>query len=511
VVTTTSRPGLVNVTPALEVVLEAIASTGGRPLLVGGCVRDAVLSPGTTPKDIDIEVYGVTDPEVLKRALKRVASLSEVGKSFGVLLVTRDGEDFDVSVPRRDSKTGDGHRDFAVDLEPELDFTTASGRRDFTVNAMMYDPFTGELIDCWDGLADLEARVLRHPTSAFTDDPLRVLRGVRFAGRFRMVLAPETAALCRSISDQYSRVSSERVWKEFSGLVEKGVSMSHALKALEDTGWVEHFPELAATRGVLQDPQWHPEGDVFCHLGLSSDKALEVADQAGLTGDDRAVVVLGALVHDFGKVTSTQVAPDGRITSHGHAEDGVEPARFFLERLKTPSDVLNRVLPIVREHMCTASAPDGPTRSAVRRLARRLAPASIEEWAMVCTADKGGRGAGSKSSGTGPWLELAKEVGVGREPEPLLLKGEALMEMGHKPGPQFKLVMAAALEAQDADEFSDEAGAREWLAELTRSGRLEELLEEGRRLAQELVAAKAAQREALRVANRAAKAARTKT
>jgi tRNA nucleotidyltransferase (CCA-adding enzyme) len=457
---TARERSLVHLDGAVLSVLAAIRSAGGRPMLVGGCVRDAILSPGIPSKDIDIEVYGLTFA-ALADALARTGPVDEVGKSFGVLKVRADGTDLDVNVPRRDRKFGDGHRGFAVTPDMRLSTWEASGRRDFTVNAILLDPQTGELTDHWGGVADIRRRVLRHTTAAFAEDPLRVLRAVQFAARFGFTLAPKTATLCRSLASSYSELPTERVWCEFGKIGTKGKDLTAALAVLEASGWERHFPELAALHSVEQDRRWHPEGDVWVHSGLAGDQAARLADKAGLTGTDRFAVVIGALVHDFGKVTHTQRA-SGRITSHGHAAAGVAPASAFLRGAGCPEGIISRIVPLVKEHMCPVGCPAKP---AVRRLARRLVPATMAELVLVCGADVAGRGDPDAPNRAARWLEVASSLRVQERPAQGILTGHHLIAAGMKPGPAFKPILADAVAAQDAGEFADEAGAVAWLTE----------------------------------------------
>jgi tRNA nucleotidyltransferase (CCA-adding enzyme) len=445
-------------------VIDAIFSAGGRPMLVGGCVRDPLIDPGIVSKDIDVEVYDLSNIETLSSALKSVGKVDEVGRSFGVLKVKIDNQDFDVSLPRRDSKVGDGHRGFDIQPDSNLSEKEATGRRDFTINALMWNPDTEEIVDCWGGLEDIQNGVLRHTTEAFSEDPLRVLRGVQFAARFGFHLAPETAELCRSLSDAYSELPKERVWGEFEKIGTKGTDITACLTTLQESGWDRHFPRLTALYDTEQDPSHHPEGNVIVHTGLAADVAAQLADEANLTGEDRFVAVMAALTHDFGKASHTQHVeqPDGsiKITSHGHAEGGIEPAVEFLESIGTPKRITERIVPIIREHMCASSGD--PTPAAVRRLARRLSPATLEEWALVVGADRGGRGSDSYKNPATKWLEVASSIGVEKKPVKGLLTGDHLIAAGMRPGPEFKEILADALVAQDNGEFVDEIGAVEW-------------------------------------------------
>lgn len=446
----------------VESVLAVIRQAGGHPMLVGGCVRDAILNPGSQAKDIDVEVYGLPDFGRLAAAMAGNGfTVNEVGVSFGVLLVRAGDTDMDVSLPRRDSKTGAGHRGFTITPDTTLGFAEASSRREYTIGALMADPVTGEVIDCHGGLADLASGVLRHTSAAFTEDPLRVLRAVQFAARFSFRLAPETAVLCRSIADAYAELAIERVWGEVWKLGTMGKDITAGLRVLAETGWERHFPPVAILHSVPQDPEWHPEGNVHIHSGLAADQAARLADEAGLTGEDRFAVVMAALAHDFGKVTHTQRA-GGRIISHGHAEAGIEPAREFFRSVGCPEGITGRILPLIREHMCCT---DRPTKPAVRRLARRLQPATLAELTIVCGADRAGRGDPDAPNPALAWLEVGRNLSITERPAKGLLTGDHLIAAGMTPGPPFRPLLAAALAAQDNGEFDTEAGARRWLEE----------------------------------------------
>lgn len=469
------RPGLVPVDRSTWRVLTALRRAGGRPLLVGGCVRDRFIDLGLVSKDIDVEVYGHVSLAGLAAALSAHGfHVAEVGASFGVLKARAGSTDLDISVPRRDSKIGAGHRGFSVDLDPAMTVAEASGRRDFTMNALAWDPFSGQVIDCWGGLADIRGGVLRHTTEAFAEDPLRVLRGVQFAARFGYKLAPETAELCRRLAPSYGELPRERVWGEFEKLGRKGRHISAGLKALRDSGWERHFPQLTSLHGVPQDPAWHLEGDVHTHSGLAADQAARLADAAGLAGDDRLVVTLAALAHDFGKPAVTRAtAATGsvsRINSHGNAGRGGPLAAAFLRGVGCPAGLVARITPLVREHMCCVNS--APTPAAVRQLARRLAPATMREWAIVCDADHAGRGNPDARSPAGEWLALASQLAVADEPARAVLTGHHLIAAGLAPGPAFGPILRTALAAQDAGQLADEAAAVRWLENCLADGEL---------------------------------------
>jgi tRNA nucleotidyltransferase (CCA-adding enzyme) len=462
-------PGLMVLTDATKKVLEACRAAGGKPIIVGGSVRDALISreTATVPKDIDIEVYGVAEYSTLQKQLEKIGRVDLAGASFGVLIALVDGEDFDIALPRTDSKTGEGHRGFTTTANAALDEVSASGRRDYTINAMGWDADTEELVDAWGGTADLADGILRHPTDAFADDPLRVLRGVAFSARFGFDMAPETAELCNSIHDRFGEISTERVCKVWRQIATRGTDISKAINTLEATGWLDHFPELADTAHVEQDGHWHPEGNVLIHLGLAADSAAASAVRENLTDSEREIAVFAALLHDLGKANTTVYETvDGaeRITSAGHQETGGPLAQSFLTRIGAPKELIDKIVPLVTTHMNHISVVGKPSGSAVRRLIRTLdnngTGPTIYDWARLVDADLTGRGPGAKVSPSAQWIEVAERVGpVARKS---LLTGGDLAAAGYRPGPGWGTVISAAVEAQDDGVFSDVEGAQEW-------------------------------------------------
>lgn len=448
--------------------LRAVAAVG-RPLLVGGCVRDWLA--GREPKDFDLEVYGVT-PAQLAATLERFGSTDPVGRSFGVIKLRLGGVDYDFALPRRESKTAAGHRGFTVGVDPTLTPAEALARRDFTLNAMALDPFTGELLDPHGGRADLAAGVLRHTSAAFVEDPLRVLRAMQFAGRFDLRLAPETAALCREISGTYGELPVERVWVEWEKWAAHSRRPSAGLRVLAETGWIVHFPEIAALQGTPQDPEWHPEGDVFVHTCHCCDALAALPDWQALEANTRRDLMFAILAHDFGKPSTTrQEEKRGRMrwVSPDHDNAGGPLADAFLARLGSPLDPRPLVRALVENHFAHLGWPTGgePAPGFLRRLARRLAPATIEQLLLILRADHLGRPPRRDPASEHRIDQLgaaARALAIAdAAPKPLLL-GRHLIAAGLTPGTRFKAILAAAYEAQLDGAFADEPGAAAWLA-----------------------------------------------
>lgn len=453
----------------LRAMLEAVRAAGGRPRLVGGGVRDWLL--GLPPKDVDVEVGGI-DFAALQNSLSPFGATDVIGKSFGVVKVRQraTGREYDFSLPRRESKTGKGHRGFAVAPDPTLDDAAAAARRDFTVNAIAYDPLENRVIDPFNGRADLQARILRHTSEAFADDPLRVLRAFQLAARFDFTLAPETAALCRSIVDTFAELPVERVWGEWDKWATKAVKPSRGLEVLVATGWIRHFPEIDAMRGVEQEPEWHPEGDVFVHTLHCLDALTALAEWQESDEPRRRMIMLAVLAHDFGKpATTVKAIRRGvlRWTSAGHESAGGPIAETFLRRIGAPLDLDAPVRALVVNHLAHQHGQSGGfSDSQVRRLARKLAPASIDDLALVMRADTLGRPPLQSPDALAlvdRMVAKAHELALRQEPPKPIVGGRHLLELGWKPGPGFKAVLDRAFEAQLDGIFTDEEGGRRWL------------------------------------------------
>ncbi len=429
---------------------QAARVAGGRALLVGGCVRDLLM--GQEPKDWDVEVYGI-DPNKLRALLDQIGPVNVVGEAFTVYKL---GPDLDVSLPRRERKSGRGHRAFVIEGDPSMTIEDAARRRDFTINAIMEDPLTGEIIDPFHGREDIESGILRAVSlDTFAEDSLRVLRAAQFAARFEFRVHPDTVELSRSID--LSDLPAERIWGEMEKLLLRarrpsiGLGWLHALKAIDQL-----FPELKMLIDVPQDPEWHPEGDVFVHTRLVTDRARELIDD--LPYAKQVTVMLAAVAHDFGKPATTEFI-EGRLRSRGHEEAGIEPATSFLDRLNVHTlegyDVRGQVIALVRDHLKPGEffkkreeVGDG----AFRRLARKV---ELDLLYRVAKADSLGRNAdwvprekwfGSEAQ---EWfIQRARELEVERQPPTPILLGRHLLELGLEPGPRIGEITKAIYEMQ---------------------------------------------------------------
>jgi tRNA nucleotidyltransferase (CCA-adding enzyme) len=423
-------------------IARSVRDAGGRALIVGGWVRDRLM--GRTSKDVDLEVYGVPAPR-LRELLAAFGSVNAVGESFTVYKVAG----IDVALPRRESKTGRGHRGFEVTGDPDLSIEEAARRRDFTINAIAWDPLTGEYIDPFDGRRDLEARVLRAvDPGTFGDDSLRVLRAVQFAARFELSLEPGTREICGRLP--LDDLPPERIWGEIEKLLLHAARPSRGWDLALELGVIGRlFPELQALVGCPQEPEWHPEGDVWVHT-------LMVVDQSRTRIDDlerpqQIAVMLGAVCHDLGKPPTTAFV-DGRIRSIDHEQAGVAPATAILDRLNVQTvngyDVRRQVLGIVAHHLKPGMFRQSPTPvsdGAFRRLAQKV---DLELLARVAKSDCLGRGPGFDCSAMDWFLERARELGVQHAPPEPLVKGRHLLALGLTPGPRVGEVLRQIYEKQ---------------------------------------------------------------
>ncbi len=413
-------------------------------------MRDPFL--GIEPKDWDVEIYGV-EPARLREILENFGPINIVGEAFTVYKL---GRDLDVSLPRRERKQGRGHRAFLVEGDPSMTVEEAARRRDFTINAILKDPLTEEVIDPFGGRADIERKLIRAVSrETFMEDSLRVLRAAQFAARFEFDIEPETVELCRAID--LTDLPRERLWGEMEKLLLRARRPSIGLSWLYRLGAVDQlFPELKALENVPQEPEWHPEGNVDVHTLLTVDRARELIDD--LTYPKKVAVMLAALCHDFGKPATTAFI-EGRWRSRGHEEAGVEPTEKFLDRLNIHTlegyDVRAQVVALVRDHLKPGELykkREEIGEGAFRRLARKC---ELDLLYRVAKADSLGRNAEWVprekwyTAEAQEWfIARARALAVEqRAPAPILM-GRHLLEMGLKPSPRVGEILSAVYELQ---------------------------------------------------------------
>lgn len=409
-----------------------VSQKGGRAFYVGGFVRDKIL--GIENKDMDIEVHGI-EPEVLREILSEVGEPMSYGSSFGVYSLK--GYDIDIAMPRKEHATGKGHRDFEVFVDPFIGTAEAARRRDFTMNAVMEDVLTGEIVDPFGGVQDLKKGIIRHiDPQTFVEDPLRVLRGAQFASRFGFAVADETSELCRSMD--LSALSQERVEDELKKALLKGKRPSVFFEVLRSADGLDvWFPEVKALIGIEQDPKFHPEGDVWTHT-------MEVLDRAARyrykTKNPYAFMLL-ALTHDFGKAVTTEVV-NGRIHAYDHETEGLPAIETFLRRITNESEVISYVLNMVPLHMKpnVVAASKSAVKVTNRMFDRAAAPEDLIYFAM---SDKPVMSGDNPFTGDPEFLFERYELYEEMMSRPYVT-GNDLIEKGLEPGEYFSDVLAYA-------------------------------------------------------------------
>lgn len=428
-----------------EKIAYMVGEKGGRAFYVGGFVRDKIL--GIDNKDVDMEVHGIK-PEELLDILTEVGEPLSYGRSFGIYSLR--GHDIDVAMPRRERAIGKRHRDFEVLVDPFIGTEAAARRRDFTINAIMEDVLTGELVDHFGGMQDLKKGIIRHiDTETFVEDPLRVFRGAQFASRFGFSVADETLELCRGMD--LSSLSRERVEDELKKALLKGKKPSIFFEVLRRAGGLDAwFPELKALIGLEQDPKFHPEGDVWTHT-------MEVLDRAAAyrsVAEKPYAFMLLALTHDFGKALTTEKI-NGRIHSYDHGIKGLTLIEEFLRRITNEKDVISYVLNMVPLHMKpnVAAASKSAVKVTNRMFDRAEAPVDLIYFAM---SDKPVMSGDNPFTGDPDFLFERYKIYKETLAKPYVT-GRDLVEAGLEPGEYFAEVLAyahklrlAGIEKEDA-------------------------------------------------------------
>lgn len=411
-------------------IAQRVAEKGGTAYYVGGWVRDRLM--GIPNKDVDMEVHGIA-PAVLREILEGFGERITVGESFGVY--TLKGYSIDIAMPRRETVRGLGHGDFDICVDPFAGTRAAAMRRDFTVNALMQNVLTGEIVDAFGGRDDLRQGVLRHVSDAsFAEDALRVLRGAQFAARFGFSVAPETAALCRKMSLRH--LARERVMDEVKKALCKADKPSVFFTFLRDVDKLQDwFPELQALIGVEQPPEHHAEGDVWTHTMMVLDAAASFRDRVR----EPFAFMLSALCHDFGKAVCTETT-DGVIHALGHETKGLPLAEAFVRRLTDAHLPMQYVRNLTEYHMKpNKMAADGASIKATNR----LFDASVDPEALVYLALADGLGKLPQTTASEAFLHERLEIFKEYMKRPYVM-GRDLIEAGLAPSPMFSAVLAYA-------------------------------------------------------------------
>jgi tRNA nucleotidyltransferase (CCA-adding enzyme) len=441
-------------------IAQTVQQAGGKALLVGGCVRDMLL--GTIHKDFDLEIYHLT-PQKVESLLTQFGKVSEIGKAFSVYkVILATGVAIEVSLPRRDSKNGIGHRGFKVTADPNMSIKEAARRRDFTINAILLDPLNSTIYDPFGGIKDLkESRLRVVDSKRFCDDPLRVLRAIQFIARFKLSLDSKSAQIIRKMSPYLKELPAERILEEWKKLLLLADKPSLGLQAGMELGIFSTLhPEFIHLPETPQNPEWHPEGDVWTHTLICMDNGAKIVRREKLNEQTALTVMLAILCHDLGKSKVTQLK-DEKYISPQHSIVGIEPTKSFLKTIGVDTHTCKKVLALVKNHLVPVllynaerQRQEKVTDSAVRRLAHRLYPATIYELVLVAEADYFGKTTeeytGNETFPAGSWLlERAQMLDAAKRIPPDVIRGRDLLALGFEPGPHIGRIINIANKLRD--------------------------------------------------------------
>ncbi|MFC1618108.1 CCA tRNA nucleotidyltransferase [Patescibacteria group bacterium] len=456
---------------------EKIKDAGGRAYIVGGFVRDYLL--GEVSKDIDLEVYGL-DLDKIKDTVQGSGKIDEVGRSYGVLKIfPGKGVDIDLVLPRRESKTGQGHKGFDINSDPNLPMHDAAKRRDFTMNSILADPLSGKVYDPFSGIEDIKNKTLRVTNEkTFKEDPLRVLRALQFAARLHLQPDEESQRIIRETVPMIKEeIDVDRFRAEWEKLLGRSSQPSEGMRLGRELGVYEELhPELAAIYEIPQNPEWHPEGDAWEHTMQVVDQMAEICQRENITDKERMLLMYAALGHDFGKATHTQLE-DGQYKSHGHEKAGVDPVKSFLKNMRVDHNTIAKVATLVEHHMRPSELYKAEhekkqpiSDGAIRRLSQKISPATINELLLVSEADHRGREPMTPEYRrdkmdidlddnflVGQWLrKRAADLKVADKPAEHLVTGKDLKKLGLKPGPIYTKIIQLADELHGTHDVSRE-------------------------------------------------------
>ena len=415
--------------PKVHPVITAVRDAGGRPYLVGGAVRDALIHTDNFIKDLDFEVYHIPI-EMLIRTLSQFGTVETVGSSFAVIKLFMGRElNIDFALPRRESKSGRGHRGFLVSADPEMPLDEACARRDFTINAMLMDPFDGRIFDFFGGQKDLSDHVLRHTSNHFDEDPLRPLRAMQFAARFDFHLHEATVEKCRAMADEASTLPEERVFGEWEKWAMYAKFPQRGLEILAAIEWDELFGDLTHLKNQTGGIGWTRTLDAVS-------RASQLADELYLGRTERLVLMIGALCHALALPAGERV----------------------VRCLGTPNVLSKRILPILDAHAAYTPA-ESVSDTTLLKLSYTLSPECFETFGRLLKSTWKGR------IGEPPerLMTRAEALGVLREPAAPIVTGKFLIERGISPGPWMGKMLAAALDAQLNRHIVSNEDAETWL------------------------------------------------
>lgn len=429
-------------------IAQDICKIGGELFLVWWCVRDMIL--WIQPNDLDIEVYWL-NYDSLDIILNKYGQTFAVWKSFGILKLHIQGIYVDFSLPRKDSKIKPWHTWFQVEINGSLSFYEASRRRDFTMNSILYNPLSNTIVDPYNGCKDIHDGILRiTDMEKFLEDPLRVYRAVRFIWRFWLKIERESLGLLKTMVWSLSELSKERIGDEWRKIFLQSNNIRKSLELFFELGILDtYYPCISWLKNIPQDKKWHPEWDVWIHTCMVIEQAQWIAIRENFSDEEKIILYLSALCHDFWKITHTQINEDGKITAYWHEEAWIIPTKLFLQELFFSDEIIEKIIRLITYHVTPSiwyhdnffkniSITDG----AFRKLAKKMYPANLKELSYLCEADMMGRWELQTYRNTRiervflPWnwfRARSDKLWVDTKPAQNILNGKDLIQLGMSP------------------------------------------------------------------------------
>lgn len=429
-------------------------------LLIWWAVRDIIM--WLIPKDFDIEIHKL-DAQKIEKITSKFGKISKVWKQFWILkLSIKNWVDIDISLPRRDSKKWVWHKWFDIEIDIDMWIKDACRRRDFTMNSVSLDIVTWEIFDYFNWVKDIKKRILKiTDKKTFADDPLRVMRAIQFISRFWLKIDSDSIPIIKSMLPTLKELPKERIWEEWRKILLKSekpsVGLNMALKL-----WVLRIlhEELSILDNIEQDKKWHPEWNVWTHTMLVLDKASEICIREKLSEEDSLIIILASLCHDLWKATTTKVIK-WRITSHDHEQEWVKPAKKFLKSIDIPNNLIQKIIPLIANHLAPVvfykSDIDWIKISdwAIRRLAKRLYPATIKELTFIAEADFRWRWVKKEKYLAWKWLlNRASRLQVESNKPINIISWKELMNLWFQPWPKIWELINYANKLRDDEELN---------------------------------------------------------
>jgi len=423
-------------------IAQEIKDKNGRMFFVGGYVRDQIINKEN--KDIDVEVFGLSVNE-LTDILSNYGVIDEVGISFGIFKI--HGIDIDFSMPRKEKSIGVKHKDFQINIDPNMSILEASRRRDFTMNALLQDALTGEIIDNFNGIQDIQNKVIQHiDENTFIQDELRVLRACQFAARFNFRISEDTLKLCKKLD--CTNLAKERIYIEVEKALLNTDKPSIFFEYARQLGLLNKiFAPMDKLIGVEQSPIHHPEGDVWTHTMMVIDEAAKLRKKSNYP----IALMLASVCHDLGKITTTRHL-HGRIVSYNH-ENELHLTKKFLKNITNNNDLTCSVMLLVKNHMRpNILAKNNSSDKAIRRLIVDTSSkiVNIKDAILLSKADRMGRDTSDLNilDIDEWWKDRIATVNENKTTIDPLVTGKDLTQMGYIQGEEIGVILKQAFELQ---------------------------------------------------------------